>query len=451
MAKTRDHIKAGIDFARQNNIRLVIRNTGHDFIGRSTGAGSLIINTHSFQEITWINSYAGPGSYSGPAVKIAAGVQGKALLAAGHAQNPPKAVVTGECPTVGVAGGYVQGGGHGPWTTLKGMAADNVLGFEVVTASGKFTSANAVQNPDLFWALKGGGPSTYAVVLSVTVKSFNDLPAAGATFYLNDTHVGYDNDKIWNGTRIFHKYANHFVDNGLYVYFEIFPFTLRVRPFVAIGKTAVQLQAIVQPMITELNAAGIPFDFAAKDFPTFYDLYVDLFEPEAAAGSALTGGWLFNHEDVASNNDGIIEAMKVVSAPAPGAFGFMIGHLFNPGYGKPVADSATHPAWRNATNFLIAAVSVPIGASKSEKASLQNLLTNVVDEALRDASVSGATYVNEADPYQPNWQSHFWGSNYNTLKTTRNKWDPRGIFYAVSTPGTEDWEIIQDTKLCKKL
>lgn len=451
MAKTRNHIKAGIDFARQNNIRLVIRNTGHDFIGRSTGAGSLIINTHSFQEITWINSYSGPGSYSGGAVKIAAGVQGKTILAAGHARNPPKAIVTGECPTVGVAGGFIQGGGHGPWTPLKGMAADNVLAFEVLTASGKFTNANAVENSDLFWALKGGGPSTYAVVLSVTVKSFNDLPSAGATFYLNNTHIGYDNDKFWNATRIFHKYANHFVDNGLYAYFEIFPFTLRVRPFVAIGKTATQLQAIIQPMISEFTAAGIPFEFATKSFPTFYDLYVDLFEAESAAGSALTGGWLINHEDVANNNDGIIEALKTVSAPAPGVFGFMIGHLFNPGYGKPVADSSTHPAWRNATNFLITALSVPIGASKAEKANLQNILTNVIDKSLRDASVSGATYVNEADPYQPNWQSHFWGSNYNTLKTTRNKWDPRGIFYAISTPGTEDWEVIQDTKLCKKL
>lgn len=58
----------------------------------------------------------------------------------------------------------------------------------------------------------------------------------------------------------------------------------------------------------------------------------------------------------------------------------------------------------------------------------------------------------QADPFQPNWQSHFWGSQYPTLQTARSKWDPKGIFYAVSTPGTEAWEVIQDgTKLCKKL
>lgn len=49
MAKNRQHVKAGIDFARLNNIRLVIRNTGHDFMGRSTAYGSLAINTHSLK------------------------------------------------------------------------------------------------------------------------------------------------------------------------------------------------------------------------------------------------------------------------------------------------------------------------------------------------------------------------------------------------------------------
>lgn len=120
-ATTREQIKAGIDFARKNNIRLVVRNTGHDFLGRSTGWGSLILNTHSFQNVDWISQYKGPGSYRGGAVKIGAGVQARKLLTAGHAMSPPTMLVTGECPTVGLAGGFVQGGGHGPWSPLKGF------------------------------------------------------------------------------------------------------------------------------------------------------------------------------------------------------------------------------------------------------------------------------------------------------------------------------------------
>lgn len=98
LAQTTAHIKAGIDFARQNNIRLIVRNTGHDFLGRSTGWGSLVINTHSFQDVEWIDSYSGPENYTGGAVKLGAGVQGRPLLTQGHTRDPPVVVVTGECP-----------------------------------------------------------------------------------------------------------------------------------------------------------------------------------------------------------------------------------------------------------------------------------------------------------------------------------------------------------------
>lgn len=91
------HIKAGVDFARTKNLRLVIRNTGHDFEGRSAGAGSLAINTHNFKDISFVNNYAGPGDYKGPAMTIGAGVQGYEISDAAHARNPPQNVVTGEC------------------------------------------------------------------------------------------------------------------------------------------------------------------------------------------------------------------------------------------------------------------------------------------------------------------------------------------------------------------
>lgn len=96
-ATEKSHIKAGVDFARRNNLRLVIRNTGHDFVGRSNGWGSLVINTHSFQDVKFVQRWDGPG-YSGGAVTIGAGVQGRPLLKQAVAQSPPVAVVVGECP-----------------------------------------------------------------------------------------------------------------------------------------------------------------------------------------------------------------------------------------------------------------------------------------------------------------------------------------------------------------
>ncbi|KAK3321760.1 hypothetical protein B0H66DRAFT_494356 [Apodospora peruviana] len=452
MATKRSHVKAGIDFARRNNIRLIVRNTGHDFIGRSTGFGSLVINTHSFKSVEWIDSYRGPGSsYRGSAVKIGAGVQGRELLSLGHARKTPTMLVTGECPTVGIAGGFIQGGGHGPWSTLKGMSADNVLAFEVITASGQYVNANDKENPDLFWALKGGGPASFAVILSVTMKTFPDLPSAGATLYINGTH-GVTPDQWWNATSSFHKYSNHFVDQGLYVYYELMPMTFRVRPFVAIGKTTTELRAILAPFLAELDALNVAYEFDIKGFSTFYDLYIDLFEDETSGQTALTGGWLFTHSDVAERNDDIINAFKTALSPRPDVFALMIGHLFNPGHGMPVSNSATHPAWRNATDYIITVVPLFPGAPPAVKADFQNVLTHTIDDALRSASTSGAAYVNEADPYQPNWQGHFWGSEYPKLKQYRSKWDPKGIFYAISTPGTEAWEVVEGgTRLCKKL
>lgn len=452
LATTKAHVKAGIDFARQNNIRLVIRNTGHDMIGRSTGWGSLVINTHSFQSVEWISNYSGPGGYTGGAVKMGAGVQARALLRLAHERNPPVVVVTGECPTVGITGGFVQGGGHGPWGTLKGFSADNVLAFEAVTTSGQYVTANADQNADLFWALKGGGPSTYAVVLSVTMKTFPDVRSTGAVLYINSTHT--DNvDLWWTGVSTLHKWTNHFVDNGLYAYVEVLAgHFLRARPFVAVGQSTAELQAILDPFLAELKEQGVPFDFTIKEFPTFFDLYLDLFEDEQASASSLAGGWLFNHDDVTLRNDDIINAMKTVMSPAPGVSGYMVSHIFNPGHGMPVSNSATHPSWRNASNFVLVSLPVPVGSSPAEKAELQDLLTNTMDEALRSASKSDCTYVHEADPYQKNWQSHFWGSCYPLLKLIRKKWDPSGVLYAISTPGTEGWEVIEgDTRLCERL
>ena len=62
------------------------------------------------------------------------------------------------------------------------------------------------------------------------------------------------------------------------------------------------------------------------------------------------------------------------------------------------------------------------------------------------------TFMLQGDLYEPNWQDAYWGSNYPKLLQIRKKWDPKGVFYTQTTPGTENWEVI-DTgrKLCKKV
>ena len=85
-----------------------------------------------------------------------------------------KYVQGGGCTTVGVAG-LIQSGGFGSFSKHFGLAAGGLLEAEIVTADGKIRVANACTNPDLFWALKGGGGGSYGVVSKLTLR-VHDLP-----------------------------------------------------------------------------------------------------------------------------------------------------------------------------------------------------------------------------------------------------------------------------------
>lgn len=67
-------IQLAVNFARLANLRLVVKNTGHDFNGKSTGAGALGLWTHNLKDIEFYENYQS-SNYKGPAVKMGAGVQ----------------------------------------------------------------------------------------------------------------------------------------------------------------------------------------------------------------------------------------------------------------------------------------------------------------------------------------------------------------------------------------
>jgi FAD/FMN-containing dehydrogenase len=132
--ESHEDISSTILFATTHNIRLVIKNTGHDYLGRSTAAGALSIWTHRMQNITFSNDFIAEGGNSGvgTTVTIGAGVQLANLYYAVGQQN--QSVVAGYAFTVGAAGGYIQGGGHSPMANWKGQSTDNAIEFNVVTA-----------------------------------------------------------------------------------------------------------------------------------------------------------------------------------------------------------------------------------------------------------------------------------------------------------------------------
>lgn len=115
-----------MNFARNLNLRFVVKNTGHDFQGRSAGAGALSVWTHHLKDLHFYDTFT-TSNYSGPAIKAGAGVQGTDIYEFANAHG--MVAIGGECKTVGWGGGYIAAGGHSPLSPLYGMAADQVSYF----------------------------------------------------------------------------------------------------------------------------------------------------------------------------------------------------------------------------------------------------------------------------------------------------------------------------------
>ena len=112
-------------FAQVHNLRVAIKSSGHDYLGRSTAKNSLLLWTAYFQDITFTEQFFIDGADHGPAVTLGSGVGLKAIYAAAKVRN--KMYIGGTAATVSPAGGYTQGAGHSAFSPLYGLAADNVL------------------------------------------------------------------------------------------------------------------------------------------------------------------------------------------------------------------------------------------------------------------------------------------------------------------------------------
>lgn len=282
-------IQLAVNFARNANMRLVVKNTGHDFNGKSTGAGALSIWTHNLKQIKFYSKLT-QDKYTGMAFKIGTGIQAYELYAAADQYNVT--VVGGEGRSVGVMGGYILGGGHSPLSSLYGMAADQVLAMEVVLPNGQFVTASNSSNPDLFWALRGGGGSTFGVVTSVTVKARPRINVSVATFSIA-TATNVSADLFWQGMAVYMKYLPVFTDAGTYSYFYIFnlgsdSYSFGMAPFFAPTLSTTQLQALLAPFFAELTALNIPVTgLTYTSYDNFHDAWWNHFPLESIGSSNL--------------------------------------------------------------------------------------------------------------------------------------------------------------------
>ncbi len=176
-ARNAQDIAAAVNFARENDLRLVVKGGGHSYQGTSNAPDSLLIWTRHMHDIQMHDAFVPQGCehtvQPQPAVTVGAGTFGMQAYTAVTTEGG-KYVQGGGCTTVGLAG-LLQGGGFGSFSKHYGTAAASLLEAEVVTADGQIRIANACTNPDLFWALKGGGGGTFGVISKITLK-LHDLP-----------------------------------------------------------------------------------------------------------------------------------------------------------------------------------------------------------------------------------------------------------------------------------
>lgn len=433
-----EDITATIKFADERNIRLVIRNTAHDYMGRSTGAGGLAIWTHFLKDVE-VKDWSDAG-YAGKAIKIGAGVEGHEALQAG--QDAGLVVVTGECPTVGLAGGYVQNGGHSPLSTALGLAADQTLEFEVVTADGQFVTASPFnEHADLFWALSGSGAGNYGVVVSVTLKAHPDTFTSGAGFVLSETGLNYSAVlKIW------HAALPDILDAGTMATYYATNTTMVLWSLTGYNRTTADISSALAPVISTLaSTLNVTLQPNYTSFSSYHDYYSHYYGPLPAGhfgvvGEQLIGGRFLTREALPHVGPAIDASLFQIG-------GTLVGQAVDVSRFESPA-RAVVPHWRRAAVMSSYSLpydfTVPFAAMQAQ----QDRITRDIMPQIEAVTPGAGAYINEADYQQGDWQEVFFGSNYEKLVAVKRTYDPKGLFWNAIAVGSEGWEVLKDGRLC---
>ncbi|RYO76028.1 hypothetical protein DL766_007703 [Monosporascus sp. MC13-8B] len=440
-------IQLAVNFARNLNLRLVVKNKGHDFNAKSTGAGALSIWTHHLQDIKYLgkNYNHRASGYQGPAFKIGSGVTAIDLYQA--ADNLGLHVLGGAARTVGIGGGYTLGGGHSPLSSMYGMAADQVLSMQVVLPSGKFITVDEKNYPDLFFALCGGGGGTWGVVTSLVIRAYPRTPVTTLTYnFASSADVAIET--FWKGVDAVMTKFPEWADAGMYHYWSIMCLVVDERSFAMAPSwgndmDTAAVKATAEPLFEELTTLGIAGTWAPET-------------EQVGVWNFHTGSRLLPRSNWA--DPAKLAAQTAALRQGVENAGMMLGYTIKAAENPSVNQTnAVNPAWRETLSHTMLGATWGPEATPQEIADANKRLVEWM-QPWRDASPGAGAYLNEADINEPNWKQAFYGEHYDYLYQLKQKYDPWGLLYAPTAVGAEDWYITdqidyyptQNGRLCPK-
>ncbi len=473
-------IAAAVNFARENDLRLVVKGGGHSYQGTSDAPDSLLVWTRPMNDITLHSDFVPQGCVGAapyPAVTLGAGcVWADAYDAV--TTRAGRYVQGGGCMTVGVAG-LIQSGGFGSFSKHYGIAAASLLEAEVVTADGRIRTANACQNSDLFWALKGGGGGTFGVVSSVTLHvrplpEFFDYAILTVRASSDDAYrrllrefVAFYRERLFN---------DHWGEEA-----HCSPSNLLTLSMVGQGLDPAQSRAAWQPLLNWLAQSPQAYTIesrpiigamAARDWWSRAENPSLVADPRPGAphwhlwwrGDGGQAGLVLHAYESLWLPASLLadsEQPRLAEALFDASRHWEVELHFNKGLaGAPPAvvaaasDTATNPAVLAAFALAIIAggegPAYPgvaghephLAQARKSRAAVQRSMN-----ALRAIAPVGGSYVSESNFFESDWQHSFWGSNYPRLAAIKKKYDPEGLFFVHHGVGSENWSADGFTRL----